>query len=351
MSNKKYDYLVFIGRFAPCHVGHQQVITAALEQANNVIILVGSSYRPRTIKNPWTYHERASMIRSTLSPGDHSRVDICPIRDYMYNDDAWINQVQFTVNASIFSNECRSGTLRDAKDLKIGLIGHEKDKSSFYLRLFPQWAHVEHDMNEVVHATDIRSILFQQKNPLYLKGLLPKPIFDSIGDFNKTSEFAELVTEYNFIEQYKEMWKAAPYAPFFVTVDTIVVQSGHVLVVVRDAAPGAGLFALPGGFLEQSEYIECAALRELKEETKIDVPVKVLRGSITKSHVFDHPLRSLRGRTITHAFLIELPPGPLPKVKGSDDARSATWIPFNELRSEDFFEDHWDVINFFVNIT
>jgi bifunctional NMN adenylyltransferase/nudix hydrolase len=346
MSNKKFDYVVFIGRFSPMHIGHQQVIETALEQADNIIILIGSSLRPRTIKNPWTFYERANMILDTIPDDIQSRVHIRPIRDYMYNDDAWINQIQATVYDIVFDHAISPivGTPT------IGLIGHEKDKSSFYLRLFPQWEHINHQMNEVVHATDLRNLLFQQKNFLYLSGLLPESVFSAVRTFAETSEFKALVMEYNFIEKYKEMWKAAPYPPFFITVDTVVIQSGHVLVVVRDAAPGAGLLAIPGGFLEQTEYIECAALRELKEETKIDVPVKVLRGSITNSKVFDHPLRSLRGRTITHTFLIELPPGPLPKVKGSDDARSARWVPFSEIKSEDFFEDHYDQIQFFTGI-
>jgi bifunctional NMN adenylyltransferase/nudix hydrolase len=80
------------------------------------------------------------------------------------------------------------------------------------------------------------------------------------------------------IEKYKESWKAAPFPPTFVTVDAVVVQSGHVLLVKRKAMPGAGLWALPGGFLNQEETLLDGAIRELKEETKIKVPVPVLKG-------------------------------------------------------------------------
>jgi bifunctional NMN adenylyltransferase/nudix hydrolase len=96
--------------------------------------------------------------------------------------------------------------------------------------------------------------------------------------------------------------------------------------------------------------MEDAALRELREETGIKVPEKVLRGSIVGSRVFDAIDRSQRGRTITHAFHIVLDDGEynLPKVKGSDDAAQAQWIPISKLNSEEIFEDHADIIAYFL---
>jgi bifunctional NMN adenylyltransferase/nudix hydrolase len=108
---------------------------------------------------------------------------------------------------------------------------------------------------------------------------------------------------------------------------------------------------LPGGFLNQKEDIQDAALRELDEETKINVSTSKLRQSIVQEHVFGHPGRSLRGRTITHAFCIDLGHRDLPKVKGSDDAEHAWWIPLSEVHtlSDQFFEDHWHMIQFFTS--
>lgn len=340
--SKKFDYLVFIGRVGPFHNEHRNMIMRALDMANNVIVLIGSSFRPITTRNPWSFDQRKHMVELSFSDEDNTRIHIRPLRDFMYNDQAWIEQVQNSVL------EVRQNNIHNYQDNsvpKIGIIGHQKDETSFYLRLFPQWEFVSHPMNEEIHATDIRTLLFEQKNFLYLKGLLPELVFEYVKDYTSTPAFKYVIAEYNFIKNYKQAWAGAPYAPTFLTADAVVVQSGHVLMVVRDASPGEGLVALPGGFVDQKEYIECAALRELKEETKIDVPAKVLRGSIKHSKVYDHPLRSLRGRTVTQAFLIELPPGPLPKVKGSDDARHAMWIPFNEIDSEKCFEDHYDIIH------
>lgn len=344
MSNYKYDFIAFIGRFEPAHIGHIEVIKHALTLSENVVILIGSSNQPRTPKNPWTFDERVDMISKALAlefPADDLTecLQFFPVHDQKYNDQKWAAGVQHSVSAATFN-----WTRKDRKEPKVALIGHTKDESSYYLKMFPQWDLIEHEMNEKVNATDLRTILFEGKNIKFLQGVLPKPVYEAVEQFVETPEFKTLQHEYDVIKKYKKAWEAAPYAPIFVTVDAIVVQSGHVLLVQRDAAPGEGLMALVGGFLNQDEYIEDGMIRELKEETKIKVPPAVLKGNIKQRKVYDRPDRSSRGRTITHAFLIELPPGPLPSVKGSDDARDARWVKFTDIREDQMFEDHYHVI-------
>jgi bifunctional NMN adenylyltransferase/nudix hydrolase len=40
----------------------------------------------------------------------------------------------------------------------------------------------------------------------------------------------------------------------------------------------------------------------------------------------------------------------LPKVKGADDAEKAKWVPISELREEDFFDDHYFIIQYFLGL-
>lgn len=336
----KYDTLVFIGRFQPFHIGHEQVIRTALTLAENVIVLIGSANKPRTIKNPWTYVERVGMIADgmDLPRADAGRVTYAPLPDASYNDQKWAANVQAAVDDIVQAQRNIKGTLN------IGIIGHAKDSSSYYLKLFPQWELVEHEMNEIISATDLRELMFEGKNARFLQGLMPPTTFRYMRDWRDTPEFKLLLEEYIHIQKYKEAWKAAPYAPTFVTTDAVVVQSGHVLLIQRRAAPGKGLFALPGGFLNQDEFLVDGMMRELREETKLKVPSPVLKGSIVNTRVFDKPDRSLRGRTITHAFLIQLPPGDLPPVKGGDDAAKAMWVPISDIKEELMFEDHYAII-------
>ena len=57
MDTKKYDNLIYIGRFQLPHVGHINVIKQALAISNRVIVVVGSPGIARSPKNPFTEHE------------------------------------------------------------------------------------------------------------------------------------------------------------------------------------------------------------------------------------------------------------------------------------------------------
>jgi len=336
-----YDYVVFIGRFQPFHIGHRQVVETALSISDKVILCIGSSFAPRTPKNPFVADERIAMIYDSM-PHAIDRIKVSLIRDQLYNDQLWAASIQEEVERTV-----RAGGWRD-KPAKIAIIGHTKDHSSYYLKMFPQWTIVEHEMNEIVNATDIRELFFEGKNLKFLQTLLSQPVYRCLEVFKMTEDYRTLAKEHEIIKRYKKSWEGAPFPAVFVTVDAVVVQSGHLLMVTRGAAPGMGLKALPGGFIEQGETLIEAMIRELREETRLKVPAPVLKGSIKAQHVFDAPKRSLRGRTITHAFLIELPPGPLPEVKGSDDAKDAYWVPVSEVRSDECFEDHYDIIHYFL---
>jgi bifunctional NMN adenylyltransferase/nudix hydrolase len=149
------------------------------------------------------------------------------------------------------------------------------------------------------------------------------------------------------------MWKSAPYPPVFVTVDAVVRAAGSVLLVKRANHPGRNLWALPGGFLDQRESLLQAAMRELREETALGIAEPSLAAALKAVAVFDHPHRSLRGRTITHAHFFDLGDARLPEVVGGDDASHAEWIPVDALRAmeDQFFEDHFNILDHFLGLT
>lgn len=341
----QYDYILYIGRFQPPHLAHIQIIKQALKLADTVIILAGSANQPRTVKNPFTWQEREEMILASLPEHLAHRVVVRPLYDKTYNDQAWVRQVQDIVSGYDYVTD---------NSPKFGIIGYSKDESSYYLNMFPQWELIDVGNIDDIHATDIRAAFFTAENEddfdLKVGRNLPRGIHDWLRAFMMRPEYEQLVREYQFIETYKKAWEAAPYPPTFVTVDSVVIQSGHVLLVRRRAEPGKGLWAIPGGFVDQNERITNAAIRELREETKLKVPAPVLRGSIKSVEVFDHPSRSSRGRTITHAHLIELPAGELPKVKGGDDADKARWVPLSAFAKMEnqMFEDHFHIVNHFL---
>lgn len=338
--SKKYDTLVFIGRFQPVHNAHIEIIRRATHLAKQVVIVIGSANQPRTYKNPFTWQERALMLRYAYGIGDRTvsiRIEGNP--DTIYNDQAWAARVQTIVGKHTQPDE------------KIGIIGHEKDESSFYLRMFPQWESEMVEKLAPLNASDIRKIYFNPFTSVdYIKSVVPAHAYEFLKAFKPTPAFQQIVIEREFVEDYKRAYASLPYPPIFVTTDAVVLCSGHVLMIKRRAEPGKGLWALPGGFVDaaKDKSVQSAAIRELREETGIKVPAPVLTGCIEDAKVFDAIERSTRGRTITHAFKIVLPDGDLPKVKGQDDAEKAKWIPIGELDTSLCYEDHAEIISYFV---
>lgn len=337
---KKYDAIVFIGRFQPLHNAHVEIIRKAAQLADKVIVVVGSANQPRTLKNPFSYEERERILYETLWKLETELI-VKSNYDTIYNDDAWAVRVQNIV------------AKHTTEDSKVAIIGHKKDETSFYLDMFPQWELVEVDLIEELSASQIRQLYFREDyNPNFIRSVVPQNVLEYLNKFAKTEEYKQILREIDFVEKYKSQYASFPYPPTFVTVDAIVVQSGHILMIRRRAEPGRGLLALPGGFLDAygDKSLEDAMLRELREETGLKVPAPVLRGNIVETKVFDAIERSTRGRTITHAFLIKLPNGELPRIKAGSDASSAKWIPISQINPSECYEDHYEIINYFTGV-
>ena len=340
-SSKHFKLAVIIGRFQPFHKGHLSLFKKAEEVADETLVLIGSAESCRSAKNPLTWVEREQAIRTALeAEGLYHEVYCEPLVDYWYNYAKWIEEVR-----SITSQYSHG---------QVALVGFHKDDSSDYLTWFkPNFELVSvepatYDDGKPVSATELRNA--------ELEGLgkhreYPHYLYD-LQSFTTTPVIEALREEYAHLRSYKKSWAAAPFPPTFMCSDAFVVQSGHVLMIRRGQCPGKGLFALPGGYIDQNETGLDAAIRELREETGLKVPEKVLKGSLFAERTFDAPDRSLRGRTFTMAFGFKLDDSEaLPKVKGGDDAEKAVWIPFETLRKmrSQIFEDHFDMIDWFLS--
>jgi bifunctional NMN adenylyltransferase/nudix hydrolase len=306
---------IFIGRFQPVHQGHVHALGIAASQVDKLYIFIGSANQCRSIRNPWTFQERSSMLRSKLHASRITNFEVIPLNDYRYSNTQWMSDVRAT------AEHYDMGTPT--------LFGHMKEGND-YLTWFPDWKFKSIEAEYAVDATGIRNRMFDLKDPD-----MPATVQDDWAFYQK-----EKVTFANY---------PFPETLNFNCSDAILECQGHVLLIQRKFAPGRGAWALPGGFRNQREtFLDCA-IRELIEETNVRVPEKVLRGSIVKTELFDDPSRSFGIPRNTMAVYMRINPNPdfsLPRANGADDAALCKWVPLTDaLNTIEMYDDHKDILS------
>ena len=122
-----------------------------------------------------------------------------------------------------------------------------------------------------------------------------------------------------------------------VTADCVVITKEaepKVLLIQRGGEPFKGCWAFPGGFMNMDENTEQCAIRELEEETRLQVSNVILIGAYSKVD------RDPRGRTISVAYLAIVDSSL--EVTGQDDAAKAEWWPLSALPQLAF--DHEEIM-------
>ena len=181
MMKYTFDYLVYIGRFQPFHLAHMQTIKIALEKSTYVILALGSAQDERNIKNPFSASEREQMILSNFSEQDQNRIKFVHVID-VYNDVKWVKLVKSLVNQVVHADD------------KVGLIGHFKDDSSYYLQLFPEWDLVElESLKNSISATPLREAYFQGE---IKQREFPLGTVEFLQKFQATTLFKQLQLKY-----------------------------------------------------------------------------------------------------------------------------------------------------------
>lgn len=123
-----------------------------------------------------------------------------------------------------------------------------------------------------------------------------------------------------------------------VGVGGVVVRRGRVLLVRRGGEPLKGQWSIPGGMVELGEELTEAVVRELKEETGLEVePLEVLT-------VFDRIHR--KGRRVKYHFVIvdyacRLKRG---RLRPASDVLDARWVRREDLPQYDLTERATSVV-------
>ena len=116
------------------------------------------------------------------------------------------------------------------------------------------------------------------------------------------------------------------------TVDVVIALPGDRVVLVARRFPPLG-WALPGGFVDEGETVEAAAVREAREETGLEVTLTDLLG------VYSDPRRDARRHTLSTVFLGRAAGVPA----GGDDAAEARGFAWSALPAPLCF-DHAEIL-------
>ena len=126
----------------------------------------------------------------------------------------------------------------------------------------------------------------------------------------------------------------------FLTVDGIIKifkPEFKGIVLIKRKNPPLG-FALPGGFVDYGEKVEDALIREMKEETNLDVKIEKLLG------VYSDPNRDPRLHTASCVFVCSAEEFP----KAGDDAKEAFVVKLEEIPWNELVFDHRKILEDFI---
>lgn len=326
-----FDTAVVCARCQPPTRAHFAALAAARSLARRVVMLILNADDAPSPANPFDNATRSALLRAGLD----ASVAIVMLRDRRYAPTRWAAAAQAAVRSV-----AGTGTV---------IVLADSTAATTSLPTPADWQRVTGEVHLAAAEALARDALFDVGAPdwVRLAAILPPALLSAVQDCARGKTFQRIATEARFLADYRRAWQAAPYPPVFVTVDAVATWRDQVLLIERGQPPGRGQWALPGGFIDLNETIALSCLRELREETGV-----ILGEDAMRAHrVFDDPLRSQRGRTITHGFrfvLDELPAAPL--AVGADDAVAAAWVPIAALRPEQLFDDHYFIMQSFLDL-
>ncbi|MBQ7457414.1 MAG: NUDIX hydrolase [Desulfovibrio sp.] len=119
--------------------------------------------------------------------------------------------------------------------------------------------------------------------------------------------------------------------------DVIIYEPSLGIVVIERKNTPKG-YAIPGGFIEEGEWAEEAAVREMREETGLEVELLGLLG------LYSNPDRDPRFHTMTAVYVGK--PKDAKQLQAGDDAKHAAFYPLESLPKPLVF-DHEQVVHDF----
>ena len=338
---------VVIGRMQGFHNDHEGHIVRALKENDVVMVLIGSSNRRVSIKNPFTFDQRVTMIHLNLvAKGlDEGRIVYRPLPDTA-TDASWVENVRHCVAQQAGPND------------NVALYGSDKDESTYYLNMFPEWHQRFTEATSGFDATAFRKAWFkgyQTDRAIRKDSKIMNHISEWTAIYVNALPFnANLQEEWEYYQNEAVRFGSYPFPDTlnFSCADAVFTWRDYVAFIERARNPGKGCLALPGGFRNRGERHIDAAEREGYEETRINIPPAALAKCYRGEKLFDDGSRSLgipRSTLAVHWDLTEMFEQ-MPVLYPADDAADYEWIHKKHLddRATEIYDDHMFIAKHFV---
>jgi bifunctional NMN adenylyltransferase/nudix hydrolase len=324
------------------------------------ISVKGSSFHPRTVKNPLTDEEvEATWTEIFKDDADaRDKLRFVRVRDY-YDNEKWKRNVE----KQVYEVLAKQGISQDRA--RVAILGHSKDETSFYLAMFPDWDQIEVPNYQGLNATDVRTLFYDAENlathwPM-IATMVPAATVGMLKSLAMRPAYEHLVAEYRYIkkilgdeQKFRELKNNPNWELNTNCADVVIECSDHVLMGYRGGVYGHGQLAFPGGIKGKETFLD-AGLRELDEETTFTfTKAYLIENFLRDSQIFDHANRSQAGTRVTMAFYFNMGNLPLQEIWGKDDMakRRMLWVPKKKWveYAPMMFEDHDMVGDYFLHI-
>jgi len=246
---------IIIGRFQPFHNGHKALIDKSLAECEKTIVFIGSANKLPDFQNPFSNEERKELISRCYT--EHSdRLTLVYLHDKP-NREEWTGNIYGYLNHIVGDIDPSLATMYTSS----------KDKEFYEETLLFPVATLD---APGISGTSIRSALYKEEG---IPKTLPGPVTTMLRLFTKTQHWDRMKAEHDSCVSGKSraVLAHAFNNPIEPVVHAVVVQDNKVLVIKRNSVRGYGQWAIPGGFLEKDESTQAGAVRELKEETGVDL--------------------------------------------------------------------------------
>ena len=219
-----FDIALVCARCQPPTRAHFAALAEARTLARQVAVLVLNADDAPSPANPFDNATRSALLTAGL--GDD--IPMLMLRDRRYEAGRWATAAEATVRAALGAGSV--------------VVLADADVASTSLPLPVSWQRAPGETQFAAAEQMAREALFTPPAPDWarLAAIVPARVLDALREVARGAVFIRMLEEAHFLADYRQGWRAAPYPPVFVTVDSVATWRDRVLLIERWQVPRRG---------------------------------------------------------------------------------------------------------------